>query len=61
MTIGEMLDISKAEGIIEGKAEGRIEGALDAYVSLVKDGVLSLAEAAKRLDMTEEELQARMS
>ena len=53
MTIGEMLDASKAEG--------RVEGALDVYVSLVKDGVLSLVEAAKRLGMTEEELKSRMS
>lgn len=30
-------------------------------VSLVKDGVLSLAEAAKRLGMTEEELKSKMS
>ena len=56
MTIGEMLDASKEEG----KAEGRIEGALDVYVSLVVDGVLSLAEAAERLGMTEEELKSRM-
>ena len=49
MTIGEMLDAS------------RVEGALDVYVSLVKDGVLSLAEAAKRLGITEEELKSRMS
>ena len=57
MTIGELMDVSKAEG----KIEGRAEGALDAYVSLIKDGLLSLAEAAKRLDMTEEELKSRMS
>ncbi len=56
MTIGEMLDASKEEG----KAEGRVEGALDVYVSLVVDGVLSLAEAAKRLGMTEEEFKSRM-
>ena len=52
MTIGEMLDASKEEG--------RVEGALDVYVSLVVDGVLSLAEAAERLGMTEEELKSRM-
>ena len=53
MTIGEMLDASKEEW--------KIEGALDAYVSLVKDGILSLAEAAKRLGISEEELKSRMS
>ena len=57
MTIGEMLDASKEEG----RSEGRTEGAFDAYVSLVKDGVLSLAEGAKRLGITEEELKSRMS
>ena len=61
MTIGEMLDASKEEGRIEGRIQGRFEGALDAYVSMVKDGVLSLAEAAKRLGMTEEELESKMS
>ena len=49
MTIGEMLDASKEEAT------------LDVYVSLVKDGVLSLADAAKRLGITEEELKSRIS
>ena len=53
MTIGEIMDVSKAEG--------RIEGALDAYISLVEDGILSVEEAAKRLGITEEELKSRMS
>ena len=52
-----MLDASKEEG----RSEGRTEGAFDTYVSLVKDGVLSLAEGAKRLGITEEELKSRMS
>jgi len=37
------------------------QGAWDMCVSLLKDGVISLAEAAKRLSMSEEELKSRMS
>lgn len=44
----------------EGKSEGRMEGAVDAYISLFKDGIISMAEAAKRLSMTEEEVQKHM-
>ena len=36
-------------------------GAWDMCIGLLKDGVISLAEAAKRLSMTEEELKAKMS
>jgi len=41
--------------------QGRLEGALDMCIALLKDGVISLTEAAKRLSMSEEELMARMS
>ncbi len=37
------------------------KGALDMCIGLLKDGVISMAEAAKRLSMTEEELKAKMS
>ena len=40
---------------------GRAEGRLDMCIGLLKDGVISLAEAAKRLSMTEEELKSKMS
>ena len=44
-----------------GRAEGRAEGRLDMCIGLLKDGVISMAEATKRLSMTEEELTAKMS
>ena len=42
----------KAEGIKVGKAEGIELGTLRTLAGLVKDGLLSLAEAAKRAKMT---------
>lgn len=46
------------KGIEEGRArgieEGRAEGVLSSLVSLVKDGLISVSEAAKRADMSEE-------
>lgn len=44
-------------GKLEGKLEGRLEGKLEVCIGLVKDGLLTAAEAAKRLDMKEEELK----
>ena len=43
-----------AGGMEEGRAEGRVEGVLSSLVSLVKDGLISVSEAAKRADMSEE-------
>ncbi|MBR2037865.1 MAG: hypothetical protein IKA09_09100 [Lachnospiraceae bacterium] len=40
---------------------GRAEGRLDMCIGLLKDGVISMAEAAKRLSITEEELKSKMS
>ena len=37
------------------------QGAWDMCIGLLKDGVISMAEAAKRLSMTEEELKSKMS
>ncbi len=45
--------IGEREGEIKGKAKGRI----DMCIELVKEGILSLADAAKRLNMNEEELK----
>lgn len=43
----------KREGIREGIREGMRKG----YIELIKDGLLDIAEAAKRLDMSKEELE----
>jgi hypothetical protein len=51
------------EGYEEGKAEGRTEGIeigeLRTLAGLVKDGILTLADASKRMNMTEEEFTAK--
>ena len=43
-----------AEGEAKGKATGEIKGMITALRSLVKDGILTVAAAAKRAGMTEE-------
>ncbi|MBD5451823.1 MAG: hypothetical protein HDR25_04180 [Lachnospiraceae bacterium] len=45
------------EGISQGISQGRIE----AYVDLLNDGIITLQEAAKRLNMCEAELNAYCS
>lgn len=49
----------REEGRAEGKAEGRAEGILELLSTLVKDGILTLVEAAKRADMTVTEFEAK--
>ena len=41
----------------EGEARGRAEGILITLIELGKDGILTLAEAAKRANMTVAEFQ----
>lgn len=49
---------ARIEARIEAKVqEGRLEERLEMLRSLVRDGLLSLAEAAKRAEMTEEKMQ----
>ena len=50
--IEELQETARAEGRAEGKAEGRAEGMLETLVSLVKDGILSLTEAARRYNVS---------
>ena len=47
----------EAKGRAEGRAEGKIEGILMTLVELVKDGILTLSEAAKRAHMSVEEFE----
>lgn len=54
--IEAMMKDSKAEGIVEGT----IKGKLMAYIGLVTDGLLTVKDAADRLDMTEDEFQEAM-
>ena len=45
------------EGIARGMEEGIAKGVLSSLVSLVKDGLISVSEAAKRADMSEEDFK----
>ena len=42
------------KGIAKGREEGIKEGTVNVLISLVKDGILSIADAAKRANMSEE-------
>ena len=48
----------KAEGIEAGKAEGVAEGILKAYIDMVKDKLISITDAAKRVGMPEDKFAA---
>ena len=43
----------------DGRAEGKEEGILSTLVSLVKDGILSFVDAAKRAGMSVSEFEAK--
>ena len=43
----------------DARAEGRAEGILETLFSLVRDGILTLSEAARRADMTETEFEEK--
>ena len=45
----------------EGRAEGRVEGLVKGFASLIRDGILSLRDAASRANMTETEFTAQMA
>jgi len=62
---GEMIitDVHRAreEGREEGEARGRTEGRIKAYIELLKDGLISIADAAKNLCMSEDEIKKLMT
>ena len=47
------------KGMAQGVEKGRAEGMLDILVGLVKDGIITLSEAAKRINMPLSEFQAK--
>ncbi|WP_448946174.1 Rpn family recombination-promoting nuclease/putative transposase [Lachnoanaerobaculum sp.] len=55
------IEEGRARGMEEGRAKGMEEGiakgVLSSLVSLVKDGLISVSEAAKRADMSEEDFK----
>ena len=58
-TLEEGIEIGKAEGRAEGRAEGETIGTLKTLIGLVKDGLLPLAVAAQRSNMTVSEFEAK--
>ena len=56
----EGMEKGMEKGIAQGRSEGRTEGKLSMLYELTKDGVLTLAEAAKRAGMSEEAFLAGM-
>lgn len=58
----EEIDMCQAvdEMIEDGREEGRMEGFIKAYAGLIKDGLLSVKEAASRMHMTEEKFVKEM-
>ena len=45
----------------DAREEGFLEGFLEALVRLVKDGILTIADAAKRANITAAEFEQKMS
>ncbi|MBQ9902337.1 MAG: hypothetical protein IJM51_08145 [Clostridia bacterium] len=50
----------KAEGRAEGIAIGEAKGKMDAFIGLVKDGLLTVSQAAEKVNMTVPEFEAAM-
>lgn len=56
----EQYDIAlAAESETRGEARGEANGIIKTLVSLVKDGILTVSDAAKRADMTAAEFEAK--
>ena len=49
----------REEGKAEGREEGREEGVLATLIGLVKDGILTVVDAAKRANMTVDDFEAK--
>ena len=58
--IEEGIEKGIQKGIEKGKAEGRVEGAITTIVGLIKDGILTIENGAKRLNISESELTSYM-
>ena len=58
--VAEEKQLARMEGMEEGIEKGRAEGAITTIVGLVKDGILTIENGAKRLNMTESELTSYM-
>ena len=50
----------RTEALLEGRLEGKIEGKFETIMELAKDGLLNIADAAKRLQISEAEVEAML-
>ena len=57
---GEILELEADKILNRGIDIGRTEGLVDGMISLVRDGLLDLAEGAKRVNMTQEEFEQKV-
>lgn len=55
----ELLE-ARTEASAEGRAEGRAEGHLEMLINLVKKGLLSTADAAKELSISEKKFTSML-
>ena len=62
---GEILELEVDKilnrGIDIGRTEGLVDGMISTLTTLVRDGLLDLAEGAKRANMTQEEFERRVN
>ena len=58
--IEDMMQDSRAKGLAEGMEKGKTEGILFTLTGLVRDGILSIKDAALRANMTESAFEAAM-
>ena len=56
----ETMELFREEGREEGRAEGETRGILKTLAGLVRDGILSVMDAASRAGLTEREFTAQM-
>ena len=56
----QALEKIRNDGRAEGRKEGRKEGQLDLLLSLVKEGVLSVVDAAARAGISSEEFSKKL-
>ncbi len=58
-TFAEQREEGRIEGIMEGREEGIEIGGLSMLIGLVKDGILTTVDAAKRANMTVAEFEEK--
>ena len=59
--IEDMRDMAMAQGEEIGREKGEISGTLKTLIALVKDGLISVAEGAKRANLTIPEFEAKLA